>query len=488
MEHYRNLVGGRLCEAVSGQILESVDPSTGVPWATIPASADADVDAAVAAADEAFWSRWRPLPAMQRARWIRRLAQVVEQHADELARLESTDNGKPFSESGPGDLPACAEMLYFHAGAADKIHGETVEVGANSVNFTRREPFGVVALIIPWNAPLALLSAKLGAALAAGNAVVVKPAEQASCSVLRLAELVAEAGFPDGVVNVVAGLGETAGDALVRHPGIGRISFTGSTETARRISERAAGALTPLHFELGGKSANLVFADADLDAATAGVTTASVYTGTAGQTCIAGSRILIERPVFDEMLERIADVAAKVRLGGPFDPATTMGPVVSAEQLDRVRHYLDLGPKEGATVVFGGRSGAELFEPGSPLAGGYYVEPTLMTTDDNGLRVCQEEIFGPVAVAIPFDRDDQVVSIANDSSYGLAAGVWTRDLARAHRMVRDLWAGSVWVNTYRRVHWALPFGGFKDSGYGRDSGLESILENTQLKTAWIDLS
>jgi acyl-CoA reductase-like NAD-dependent aldehyde dehydrogenase len=288
-------------------------------------------------------------------------------------------------------------------------------------------------------------------------------------------------------VNVVAGLGETAGDALVRHRGVGRISFTGSTDTARVISRSAAAPLTPLHFELGGKSPNIVFADADLDAAADGVTTGSVYTGVAGQSCIAGSRILIERPVYDEMLERIAARARAVVLGDPFDDSTTMGPLVSAEQLGRVRHYIEVGPKEGAGTAFGGRSGEELFAAGSPQRGGYYVEPTLFTTTDNSIRVCQEEIFGPVAVAIAFEGDAQAVAIANDSAYGLAAGVWTRDLGRAHRMIRDLWAGSVWVNTYRRIHWALPFGGFKDSGYGRDSGLESILENTQLKTAWIEL-
>ena len=316
---------------------------------------------------------------------------------------------------------------------------------------------------------------------------MIKPAEQASCSLLRLGELLDEAGLPAGVVNVVAGLGEEAGDALVRDPRVGRISFTGSTATARVISERAASTLKPLHFELGGKSANIVFADADLDAAAFGVTAMSVFTANAGQTCIAGSRILLHESIFDDMVERIADQAARMRPGAPLDHTTTKGPLVSVEQLDRVRSYLALGPTEGADVLFGGRTGAELFPDGSPLAGGYYVEPTLMRAPHTNLRFCQEEIFGPVAAAIPFRDDAHALELANGTPYGLAAGVWTRDLARAHRFVRDLEAGAVWVNTYRKIHWAVPFGGVKESGYGRDSGWESVLENTQLKTSWIEI-
>jgi acyl-CoA reductase-like NAD-dependent aldehyde dehydrogenase len=286
---------------------------------------------------------------------------------------------------------------------------------------------------------------------------------------------------------VVSGLGEEAGDALVTHPDVGRISFTGSTDTARVISGRAASTLKPLHFELGGKSPNIVFADADLDSAAIGVSTMSVFTGNAGQTCIAGSRILVQEAVFDELVERITKLAAGVALGDPLDPATTMGPIVSEEQLDRVRSYLELGPTEGAELVFGGRSGSELFPADSPLRDGYYVEPTLFRAEHSDLRICQEEIFGPVAVAIPFRDDEDALALANATRYGLAAGVWTRDLVRAHRFVRDLRAGAVWVNTYRKVHWAVPFGGMKESGYGRDSGWESVLENTQLKTSWIEL-
>jgi acyl-CoA reductase-like NAD-dependent aldehyde dehydrogenase len=484
---FENLIGGVRQPARAGAVLESIDPSTGAVWATVPRSDATDVADAVAAAREAFEQRWRTLPALARSAHLRRLADVMRTHADELAELETRDNGRIIVETTLFDLPACTEMLFYFAGAADKISGDTVQIGPTSFNFTMREPIGVVGLIVPWNAPLTIAIAKLGAALAAGNTVVLKPAEQASCSLLRLGELIDEAGLPPGVVNVVAGLGEEAGDALVRDPRVGRISFTGSTDTARVISERAASTLKPLHFELGGKSANVVFADADLDAAAYGVTAMSVFTGNAGQTCIAGSRILLHESIFDDMVERIAARAAEVNVGAPLDHSTTMGPIVSAEQLERVRSYLALGPTEGAELLFGGRTGAELFPDGSPLRGGYYVEPTLLRAPHTDLRFCQEEIFGPVAAAIPFRDDAHALELANGTRYGLAAGVWTRDLNRAHRFVRDLQAGAVWVNTYRKVHWAVPFGGVKESGYGRDSGWESVLENTQLKTSWIEI-
>lgn len=484
---FANTIDGESRPAATGATLDSIDPSTGAVWASFPRSTEIDVNDAVIAATTAFEDRWRPLPALARAAHLRDLADVIAGAAPELAELESRDNGRIIAETTTFDLPACAEMLRFFAGAADKIGGDTVEIGPTSFNFTLREPIGVIGLIVPWNAPLSIACAKLGAALAAGNTVVIKPAEQASCSLLRLGELFGSSGLPPGVVNVVAGLGEEAGDAIVRHPGVGRISFTGSTDTARIISERAASTLKPLHFELGGKSPNIVFADADLDAAAVGVSTMSVFTGNAGQTCIAGSRILIHESVFDEVLERITKLAAGVILGDPLDPATTMGPIVSEEQLDRVRGYIELGSKEGAELVFGGRTGADLFPPDSPQRAGYYVEPTLFRAEHTDLRIGQEEIFGPVAVAIPFRDDEEALAIANGTRYGLAAGVWTRDLARAHRFVRALRAGAVWVNTYRKVHWAVPFGGMKESGYGRDSGWESVLENTQLKTSWIEL-
>jgi (Z)-2-((N-methylformamido)methylene)-5-hydroxybutyrolactone dehydrogenase len=471
--------------AATGEELDSVDPSTGRVWARIPHGTAADVDAAVGAAQRAR-TAWRDVGATGRARLLRRMAELFEQHTAELAEIESRDNGKLHRESLGGDLPACVEMWHYFAGATDKLHGTTVDVGPGSFTFTRREPVGVVGVVIAWNSPLALFSAKVAAALAAGNTVVVKPAEQASCSVLAAGALFAEAGFPPGVVNVVSGLGAEAGAALVGHPGLGRITFTGSAPTARSIGAAAADPLTPLAFELGGKSPNIVFADADLDAAAVGVSTMGLFIGSAGQTCVAGSRILVHRSVYDELLSRVEKIASEVVLGDPFDPATSMGPIVSQPQLDRVRSYIELGPAEGAELVFGGRSGAEVLPAGSPAAGGYFVEPTLFV-GTNDMRVSREEIFGPVGVVIPFQDDDEALALANDSSYGLACGLWTSDLTRAHRFVRDVEAGAVWVNTYRRIHWMLPFGGVKDSGYGRDSGMESVLENTVAKSAWIEL-
>jgi acyl-CoA reductase-like NAD-dependent aldehyde dehydrogenase len=488
VQDFPQVVDGHPGPAASGAWLDSVDPSTGTVWARVPASDAADVDAAVDAARRAF-PAWAGLPALQRAAHLRRIAEVLGDTTHQLAEIETRDNGRVRNETLLGDLPACAQMFHYFAGAADKISGETVQVQRASFNFTVREPYGVVGVVIPWNAPLSLMSAKVGAALAAGNTVVVKAAEQAACSVLAWAAHVARAGIPPGVVNVVAGLGEVAGDALVRHPGVDRLTFTGSTETARVINARGADRIRPLHFELGGKSANIVFADADLDAAAAGISTSAVFTGGAGQTCVAGSRILVHESVLGAVVDRVRAIAAKVVLGDPMDPATTMGPVVSAEQLDRVRGFVGGATADGAELLFGGRVGGDaLFPAGSSLAGGYWVEPTLFRVPGNDLRICREEVFGPVAVVMPFTSDAEAVALANDTDYGLAAGVWTTDLARAHLMVRDLDAGSVWVNAYRRIHWALPFGGFGDSGYGKDSGWESVLENTRIKTSWIELS
>jgi (Z)-2-((N-methylformamido)methylene)-5-hydroxybutyrolactone dehydrogenase len=498
-EAFRQLIDGRPGGAAGGETLDSLDPSTGRVWATIPRGRAADVDAAVEAARRAL-PGWRARTAAERAAALRRVGDLVAANAGRLAAVESRDNGRLLSEVTHWDVPACAQMWHYFAGAADKVHGETIEVDPAGFAFTRREAVGVVAVIIPWNAPLSLFSAKVAAALAAGNTVVVKPAEQASCSVLALGELLVgglagglaggdgdAAPLPPGVLNIVPGLGDEAGDALARHSGVARITFTGSTATARRISAAAAGSLTQLAFELGGKSPNIVFADADLDRAAFGVSTMALFTGNAGQTCIAGSRLLIEASIYDELLARVETAAAGVVLGAPDDPATTMGPIVSAEQLERVRSYIDIGLAEGAELAFGGRSGAGLFSDGSPLAGGYYVEPTLFRNVDPSMRIAREEIFGPVGVAIPFRNEEEALALANDSDYGLAGGVWTSDVARAHRFVRDLEVGAVWVNTYRRLHWAVPFGGVKDSGYGRDSGVESVRENTAIKSAWIQL-
>ncbi|MEV6029928.1 aldehyde dehydrogenase family protein [Nonomuraea sp. NPDC052116] len=479
MSDYRNLVGGELVPASDGRTLDSVNPATGEVWARIPASGAPDAEAAVAAARRAF-PGWSALPALARAGYLRKVSEVFARNAEELARLETRDNGRILRDTLKKDLPGMAYLWQLAAGQClDAAKGDTVILGPDTLGLTRREPYGVAVCIIPWNSPISTFSAKAAYALAAGNTVIVKPAEQASASVLRLGELLAEV-FPPGVLNIVSGLGEEVGDALVRHRDVAKISLTGSTATGQAITRASADALKPLTFELGGKSPNIVFPDADLDAAAQGVTVNSVYTGNAGQVCVAGSRILIHHSIWDEMLDRIARICAELVLDDPLDLRTTMGPIVSSAQYEHVRSYLELAEKEGASLLFGGRTGAEVV-PGLP--GGYWVSPTLYTTTDNSLRLCQEEIFGPVAVAMPFSSDEEALEIANDSRYGLAAGVWTRDLGRAHRFVRDLQSGTVWVNTFRQMPPGLPFGGVKDSGYGHDS----VLEYTREKAAIIQI-
>jgi len=353
------------------------------------------------------------------------------------------------------------------------VTGRSVPLDPTTFGFTRREPFGVVAAVVPFNAPLAMASSKMSLALAAGNTVVVKPPEQASVAILRFGELLTQI-LPAGVVNIVSGLGAEVGDPLVRHPDVRKITMTGSPGTARAIQRAAADHLTSMIFELGGKSPNIVFADADLDKAAHGVTTQAIFTTNAGQACVGGSRILIQRPILDEMLRRMTAITREIVIGDPFDAATTMGPLISRAQYDKVVGYIELGKKE-AKLLCGGRYGAELV-PSRP--GGYWVEPTLFLATDNALRICQEEIFGPVAAVIPFDTEEQAIAIANDSRYGLASGVWTRDLARVHRFVRDIRSGNVWVNTYLQTRYELPFGGIKDSGYGHDDILEFTFEKT----------
>jgi aldehyde dehydrogenase (NAD+) len=475
VSEYRNLVGGKLCPAFSGKFLDSVNPATGEVWARIPASDKTDVDAAVTAAAAAF-PAWSALPAAVRSYHLKQVAAVFEKHGEELARLETLDNGWPLAESIQF-LPIGMKILWERLADATvaTVTGRSVVFEPNLLGFTRREPYGVVAAIIPWNAPIGIASNKAALALAAGNTVVVKPAEQASVAVLRLGELLADI-LPPGVLNIVSGLGEQAGEPLVRDRRVSKITMTGSSETGKRIQRAAADTLTSSVFELGGKSPNIVFADADLDAALLGVTLRSIFTSNAGQGCVCGSRILVQRPILDEMLKRMQAIVRNVVLGDPLDAATTMGPIVSQEQFERVTGYLKIGTQE-ADLVFGGRHGAQLV-PGRP--GGYWVEPTLFMTTDNSKRICQEEIFGPVAVVIPFDTDDEAVAIANDSRYGLVAGVWTRDLARAHRFIRDLQSGNVWVNTYSQFRHELPFGGIKESGYGHDEVLEFTREKTAI--------
>lgn len=471
LQEYRNLIGGRLRPAQSGTLLDAVDPARGTVFARIPASGRNDVAAAVTAAEAAF-PAWSALPPFARSEYLHAVAKLFTAYGEELARLETMDNGRILAESLPRNTVGMSFMWNLAAGQTlDAATGRSVVLDPNLLGLTRREPYGVVAAIIPWNAPVSMLTAKAAFALAAGNTVIVKPAEQASVSVLRLGEMLANV-LPPGVLNIVSGTGHEAGDPLIRHRGVGKLTMTGSSRTARAIARAGSATLKPAVFELGGKSPNIVFADADLDTAAKGVTVDSIYTGNAGQVCVAGSRILVERSILGEMLQRIEAIAKSIVLGNPFAAETTMGPIVSQGQYERVVGYLEVGLKE-AELVFGGRHGAEVV-PSRP--DGFWIEPTLFLTTDNSSRICQEEIFGPVAVVIPFDADDEALAIANGSNYGLAAGLWTRDMARVHRFIRDLQCGNVWVNTYRQTRQELPFAGYKDSGYGHDETLEFTRE------------
>jgi aldehyde dehydrogenase (NAD+) len=471
LPEFRNLIGGELRQAASGRVLDSINPATGEVWARIPASDKSDVEDAVAAAVAAF-PAWSGLPEAVRGYYLRQIARLFPDYGEEFSDLERQGIGViPKTAMGPL-MPQLGFLWERAAGETlQAVTGKSVPMGPESLGFTRRQPYGVVACIIPYNAPLPMACSKMAVALAAGNTVVLKPPEQASASILRLGELLAQL-LPPGVVNIVAGLGAEVGDPLVRHRDVRKITMTGSTGTAKAIQRAAADNLTSAVFELGGKSPQLVFADADLDRAIHGLTELSVFTANSGQACVAGARILVQRPIVDEVVGRLEAFAKAQVVGDPVDPATTMGPLISRAQFDKVVGFIEDG-RTSAKLLFGGRHGPDVV-PSRP--GGYWVEPTLFLSEDNGLRINQEEIFGPVAVVIPFDTDEQAIAIANDTRFGLAAGVWTRDMKRAYRMVRDLNAGNVWVNTYLETRCELPFGGIKESGYGHDEVLEFTFE------------
>jgi acyl-CoA reductase-like NAD-dependent aldehyde dehydrogenase len=477
-ERYDHFINGQYVAPVEGAYFESTNPATLETLYSAARGTAADVDAAVQAADRAFHDpKWQDLSPTKRGHLLRRLGDLVGQHAEELARMESQDNGKLLREMR-GQLAGLPEYLYYYAGLADKVQGS--QIPTNSVqmlNYTQREALGVVGAITPWNSPLTLTTSKLSPALAAGNTLVIKPSEYTSRTVLRLAELATEAGFPDGVINVVTGYGVEAGAPLVDHPGIAKISFTGSTATGSAIAASAASRFIGCTLELGGKSPNIVFEDADVSNAAMGVI-AGIFAA-AGQTCIAGSRVFAHRSVYEELLEKVAERARSIVIGDPMLETTELGPLAFAAQQEKVNSYVELGVSEGATVLTGGgRPEVEL--------PGYFYAPTVLTGVDNDMRVTREEIFGPVAAVMPFDTEDEVLALANDTEYGLAAGIWTQNLARAHRMARRLEAGTVWVNTYRAMSPMSPRQGFKNSGVGIEHGLESMHEYTRLKSVWIN--
>ncbi len=477
------LIDGRWVQAASGETFPTYDPATGEVICQAPSGDKADIDAAVQAARAAFENGpWRRMTASERGRLIWKLADLLERDLEEFAALESLDNGKPLTVARVADVPLAVDLFRYMAGWCTKIHGDTFPIsvpyapGARFFAYTQREPIGVVGQIIPWNFPLLMAAWKLGPALATGCCVVLKPAEQTPLSALRLGELIQEAGIPDGVVNIVTGFGETAGAALAAHPGIDKIAFTGSTEVGKLIVRAASNDLKKISLELGGKSPNIVFDDADLEAATAGAANAIFFNH--GQCCCAGSRLYVQRKSFDKVVDGVAAAAGKIKLGPGSAPDTEMGPLVSEEQLNRVLGYMQAGEREGArAVVGGGRHGDR----------GYFVKPTVLVDARPGMKVMDEEIFGPVVCAVPFKEPDEVLSAANNSVYGLAAAVWTRDVSKAHQLAGELRAGTVWVNCYNIFDAALPFGGYKQSGWGREMGSEVLELYTQTKAVCVQL-
>ena len=471
------LIGGKWAASKSGKTFETINPATEEVLALVAEGDKGDIDEAVKAARKAFEEgKWPALGPHQRARHLFRIAELIEAHGDELAELITLDNGKPIGES-LSEVARTAETFRYYGGWAAKIYGETNPSDPGFFNYTLREPIGVCGQIIPWNGPLSAISWKVAPALACGNTVVLKPAEQTPLPALRWGELMLEAGVPEGVVNIVTGFGPTAGAALAAHPDVDKVAFTGSTEVGKLILQASAGNLKRVSLELGGKSPNVIFADAEIQQAVA--LSASGVFRNQGQVCCAATRMFVQEEIYDEFAERIAAKANEIKLGQPLDPLTTMGPLVSSEQHARVLGYLKLAREEGAQAKAGGGRG--------PQPKGYFVKPTIYTGAKNGMRIAREEIFGPVAVLIPFKDENDAVRQGNDTTYGLAAGVWTRDISRAHKVARALKAGSVWINCYGIIDPLAPFGGYKQSGFGRELGRHAIDLYTQIKSVYVKL-
>ena len=476
------LIAGERCNAASGETFESFNPFTGKVWAKVPRAGTADVDRAVRAARAAFEdTAWRGLNATDRGKLLTQLGALVAKHADELAELETRDNGKLINEMS-AQLHYMPEWFRYFGGLADKVEGRVIPIDRPGMfNYTLEEPLGVVAAITPWNSPLMLGAWKLAPALAAGNTFVWKPSEHSSVSALKFAELFEEAGFPPGVVNIVTGLGSEIGEALVSHELVAKVAFTGGDATGAAVYETAARGIKPVTLELGGKSANIVFDDADFDNAVKGVVT-GIFSAT-GQTCVAGARALVQRSIYDKFVEAFVDFTRTARMGDPLDPATQVGPITTRPQYQKVLDYIGIAKSEGARLVLGGEAATR------PECGdGWFIEPTVFADVEPEMRIAQEEVFGPVLAMIPFEDEENAIRIANSSVYGLAAGVWTKDIGRCLKMAQRLEAGTIWINTYRVSSYLSPFGGYKRSGFGRESGLMAIREYLQEKSVWIDAS
>lgn len=474
------LIGGEWRDASNGRTQPVVNPATEEVIAEVASATAEDVDAAVKAARAAFEGPWSQMSARERGRLVYKLGEQLMAEADEMARLETMHNGKPITESRHVEIPMAAECLQYFAGWADKFHGETVPVKGGQLVYTRREPLGVVAAIVPWNFPLLIAIWKVAPALAMGNTVILKPASQTPLTALKLGEMATAIGFPPGVLNVITGSGSTTGQAIVDHPGIDKISFTGDTSTGKGIMRGAADTLKHITLELGGKSPNIVFADADLDAAVRGATMGIFYGK--GEVCAAGSRLLVESSIKDEFLAKVADRAKKMTAGDPLSPKTRLGAIASKNQLDRVLGYIDTAKKEGASLLAGG----ERIDIGTGK--GYFLQPTVFGNVTTDMTIAREEIFGPVLAAIEFTDVEDAIAKANNTVYGLASGVWTTDVKKAHYVASKVKAGTVWINTYNVYDTAAAFGGYKQSGFGRDMSVHALEAYTQVKTVWVDMA